>query len=243
MTGRDRFQRALAGEQVAFAPIVWARLPELVHQEHAEWWRSPALGQRLIADAAALAVADAMFVFVADEAIRCAVQAGELGDDAIDGLAVRPESASGLALVQCLREVAEHAVIAALPPPVVVRRALSGGDPEPAEDAFTDLAAGYLGAGADAIAVVGDDAGEVSDGVERAAKLGRLFGRPVLGICEEGGGGAVTGWVRDGAALGVVTGADGWAVFDRGVVITAGDVSSRWDAAALRAVGSARPSP
>ncbi len=238
MSGRERFRRALAGEAVAFAPIVWARLPELVHQQQADWWRNPGVGQRLIADAAALAMADAMFVFVADEAMRCAANAGEIGDDAIDALARGPAAVAGTELVACLREVAEHAVIAALAPPPALSRALAGDEPEPAQDAFTDLASGYLEAGADALAVVGQDAGEVTGGVERAARLGKLFGRPVLGLCEAAG--SVTGWTEAGAALGVVTDAAGWAAFDRGVVITDGDVSSRWDAAALRAVGSAR---
>ena len=239
LSGRDRFRRALTAEAVAFAPIVWARLPELVHQEHVEWWRRPELAQRLIADAAALAAADAMFVFVADEAVRCAVNAGQIGDDAIDALARSPATVSGAELVACLREVAEHAVIAALPPAPALSRALAGDEPEPAQDAFTDLAFSYLEAGADAIAVVGDDAGEVTDALARAAGLGKLFDRPVLAICSPEGS-AVTGWTDTGMALGVVTDAAGWPSFDRGVVITDGDVSSRWDAAALREVGIAR---
>jgi len=239
LSGRERFRRALGGDELAFAPIVWERLPALVHQEQADWWRRRVLAQRLIADAAALAVADAMFVFVADEAIRCAVEAGERGDDVIDALARGAASVAGTELVACLREVSAHAVIAALPPAPALRRTLSGEEPEAAEDAFTDLTSSYLDAGADAIAVVGDDAGEVAEGVRRAGKLGKLFDRPVLGLCVDGA--TVTGWAEDGTALGVVADAAGWAAVDRGVVITAGDVSSRWDAAALRAVGSARP--
>lgn len=220
-------------------PIVWERLPELIHQERADWWRYPALAQRLIADVAALAIADGMFVFAADEAIGCAMAAGQLGDDAVDALARSPESASGSELVACMREASGHAVIPALPPPAALRRSLSGDELEPAEDAFTDLASAYLEAGADAVAVNGGDAVEVADGVRRAAALGKLYGRPVLGLCQTGE--TTSGWTEHGAALGVVSETGGWPANDSGVVITPGDVSSRWDAARLRAVGSARP--
>ncbi|MGB8878161.1 MAG: hypothetical protein WCD11_17690, partial [Solirubrobacteraceae bacterium] len=76
MSGRQRFLDALARHGLAFAPIVWEALPVLVHQERADWWRDPTVGQRMIADAAALAAADAMFVFAADEAVRAALAVG-----------------------------------------------------------------------------------------------------------------------------------------------------------------------
>ena len=110
--------RPSAGEALAFAPILWEQLPALVHQERADWWQDPAVGQRLIADAAALAQADAMFVFVAAEAIDCAVSAGARGNDALDSLAQRPEIANGVELIRCLHDVATHGVIAAVPAPI-----------------------------------------------------------------------------------------------------------------------------
>jgi hypothetical protein len=193
----------------------------------------------LSADAAALAGADAMFVFAAQEAVRHAATAGTRGDRALDGLASTPEAARGVELVRSLRQVAQHGVIAAVPAPAELHRALEGEEREAAEDAFTDLVSAYLDAGADAVAVTGKRDDEVSAGLERAAGLGRLFGRPVVAICA--GNGDTAAWDERGAPLGVVSAAGDWPDPASGLVITPGDVSSRWDAARLRAVGTARP--
>ena len=75
---------------------MWERLPALVHQERADWWKDPTVGQRLIGDAAALAGADAMFVFVAAEAVRSAVAEGARGDAALDALASVRTHGTGL---------------------------------------------------------------------------------------------------------------------------------------------------
>jgi hypothetical protein len=241
MSRGERFRAALAGEALAFAPIVWEQLPELVRQPQAGWWRDATLGQRLIADAATLAQADAMFVFVAAEAIRSAALAGDVGDDAIDALAQSDAAVRGAALVSCLHEVtSSYAVIAAVPAPAVVVRELGGDEPEPAEDAFSDLALSYLQAGADALAVTGAEVDEVRAGVARAAQVGGLFGRPVLGMCLRDG--SVEGWVHGGAPLGVVSASGEWpAGVGRGLLVTRGDVGARWTADQLRAAGSARP--
>jgi len=239
LSGRSRFTRALEGDDLAFAPIVWERLPELVHQERADWWQDPAAGRRLISEVAALALADAMFVFVAAEAVRCAVGAGEVGDEALDSLARSHASAQGIELVACLRDVSQYAVIAALPAPARLQHEMSGKEIETAEDAFTDLVSSYLQAGADAIAVTGHDVQEVRAGLSRAARLGKLFSLPVLGICPDAD--AISAWDEHGLAFGVVPDTREWPAIDRGLVITASDVSTRWNAAQLRLVGSARP--
>jgi len=238
LSGRQRFLEALAGQGLAFAPIVWQALPALVHQERADWWRDPAVGQRLIADAAALAAADAMFVCAAEEAVRGALAAGERGDAALDALASTPAVSDGAALVRCLREVADHAVIAAVPAPEALQRALDGAEPEVAEDAFADLCSAYLEAGADALAIMGEEGGEVGAGVTRAARLASLYGRPVLGVAERDG--EVEAWDEHGEPLGVISPGGEWPKGASIVVITPGDVSTRWDAARLRAVGAAR---
>lgn len=239
MTPRDRFLAAVSGHALAFAPIVWEQLPALVRQERADWWQDPAAGQRLIADAAALAQADAMFVFVAAEAIESAVFDGALGNDALDTLVERPEIANGVELIRCLRDVADHAVIAAVPAPSGLQAAFAGAEIEAAEDALSDLASAFLDGGADALAVTAQRADDVAAGVRRAAQLGRLFGRPVLGVCTADG--VASGWTVDGSPLGVVSEAGIWPRMTAGVVITPGDVSGRWDAPSLRDVGGARP--
>jgi hypothetical protein len=239
LSGRDRFLGALAGEGLAFAPIVWARLPALVHQEQAGWWKDPTVAQRLIADAAALAGADAMFVCVAGEAVRSVVRSGATGDEALDGLASGDDALHGAELVRTLRAVAPHAVIAAVPAPAALQRELGAEEPDAAEDAFTDFVTSHLEAGADAVAVIGAEALEVTDGMDRAVRLAELFGRRLLGVCGEGE--ETKAWDEQGEPLGVITSEGDWPDRASGVVITPGDVSGRWDAVRLRAVGKARP--
>ena len=211
MTGRERFREAIAGRGAAFAPILWEQLPELVRQPQDGWWRDPTVARRLLADAAALALADAMFVCVG-------------ADEVVD---------SGVPLVSAVREVDSFAVVAAVPAPLDLMRSLGLAEIEDAEDEFSDLAVAYLGAGADAVAAVGGDREDVDGGVVRAARAGGLFGRPALGVCGE------QGWVDGGGELGVLS-ADGSWPDGPGVVITPGDVSGRWSAGQLHAVGSAR---
>jgi hypothetical protein len=239
LSGRDRFLAALAGEGLAFAPIVWDRLPALVHQERADWWQDPTVGQRLIADAAALAGADAMFVCAAAEAVRSAVATGLRGDAALDALASGEATRSGTELVRALRATAQHAVIAAVPAPGTLAQELSGEEADAAEDAFTDFVSSYLEAGADAVAVIGTDALEVNDGMDRAVRLVELFGRRLIAVCRDDGD--TKAWDAQGEALGVISCAGDWPDRPAGIVITPGDVSGRWDAALLRAVGMARP--
>jgi hypothetical protein len=238
LSPRERFLAALNGEAVAFAPIVWDRLPALVRQERADWWQDPSTGQRLIADAAGVAAADAMFVCVAREAVLAALAQGPGGDATLDSLSTLPEAERGIELVRVVREIAGHGVIAPVPAPTELQRALHGDEPEAAEDAFTDLVSAYLGAGADAIAVTGGECTEVAAGLERAAALGGLFGRPVVAICT---GHVTSAWDERGVPLGVISATGEWPAGASGVVITPGDVSARWDAARLRAVGTTRP--
>ena len=237
MSGGGRFGAALAGAATAFAPILWERLPELVHQPRAQWWRDATVAQRLIADAAALAGADAMFLFAAAEAVRETVESGHGGDDVIDALAAGEAAAAGAELAACLRAAGGCAVIAALPDPVALCRALHGEEAEAAEDAFTDLALSYLQAGVDALAVIGDGAEEIAAGVARGCRVAELFGTPVLGL--RVGPAEASGWVHDGPELGVLGDAGEWPGLGvRGVVVTPGDVSGRWDAQRLRAAGN-----
>jgi hypothetical protein len=239
MNAGGRVHPSLGGGGLAFAPLVWKRLPALVHQERDGWWRDPATGQRLIADAAALALADAMFVFVAAEAVHSAASDGLIGDGALDSLADTEAAARGFELVQCLHDVAQHATIAAVPAPAQLRVELGGEEIEAAEDAFSDLASAYLQRGADAVAVTGGTPDDVHAGVRRAVELARLYDRPVLGICL--GEADAIGWDQDGTPLGIISDAGEWPAGASGVVITPGDVSGRWGTDQLRAVGSSRP--
>ncbi len=239
MTSGGRLREALGGDGLAFAPLVWRRLPALVHQDRPGWWQDAATGQRLIADAAALALADAMFVFVAAEAVGSAASAGLSGDAALDSLGATEAATRGFELVQCLHDVARHAAIAAVPAPAQLQADLGGEEIEAAEDAFSDLASGYLRCGADALAVTGARSDDVRAGVSRAVELAKLYDRPVLGLCLDQDG--ASGWDQDGTPLGVISDAGAWPGGASGVVITPGDVSGRWGADQLRAVGRSRP--
>jgi hypothetical protein len=241
LTGRDRFLAALAGEGLAFAPIVWERLPALVHQERARWWQDPTVGQRLIADAAALAGADAMFVFAAAEVVRSAVAEGARGDAALDSLASLKDARHGPELVQALRATTQHAVIAAVPSPGTLQRELGSEEPDAAADAFTDFVTRFLEAGADAVAVTSTESLELNGAMDRAVRLVELFGRRLVAVLW-GEDGDAKAWDEQGEPLGVITSEGDWPDRASGVVITPGDVSARWDAARLRAVGNARPS-
>ena len=208
LSGRERLFEALAGAGTAFAPIVWERLPALVHQEQRGWWQDPTTGQRLIGDAAALAAADAMFVCAADEAVRAASARGLRGDGALDALGSTPEAKRGVELVRCLRGVAAHGVIAAVPPPASLQRAFGGEELEAAEDAFTDLVSAYLDAGADAVAVTGEAASDVRAGMRRASQLTALYGRAVLGVSVHAG--EASAWDEHGAPLAMISAAGEW---------------------------------
>lgn len=238
MTDAGRFRAALRGGGLGFAPLLWDQLPALVHQEREGWWQDAATGQRLIADAAALAVADAMFVFVAAEAVRGADLEGARGDEALDALAGMDAAARGFELVQCLHDVAPHATIAAVPAPAQLLADLGGEEIEAAEDAFSDLASAYLRCGADAVAVTGVREEDVRFGVARAVELAKLYDRPVLGVCL--GEVDAFGWDQNGTQLGVISNDGDWPVGASGVVITPGDVSGRWGPDRLHAVGSSR---
>jgi hypothetical protein len=234
----ESFRASLAAQATAFAPILWEHLPELVHQSGVEWWRDPNAARRLFADAAAIANADAMFVFAAQAALLDASAEKRVGDHAIDTLAQRPMVAAGAELIALLRAVHSFGVIAAVPAPSVLLRALDGHEPEAAEDAFADLIVSALDAGADAVAVTTTDTGELSDAVTRASRLAELFQAPVLGLRLDPTGAG--GFVRGGPELVVLSSDGAWPSEARGLVITPGDVSGRWDAEQLRAAGSHR---
>jgi hypothetical protein len=238
LTGRERFRLALEGRDVAFAPLVWERLAELVHHAAPDWWRDPVVGQRLLTDTAGLACADALFVVAAADAAASVAAAGARGDDALDELARSPDAQSGYELVATVRESRPFAIIAALPDAAWLQARFGAPEPEAAEDALSDLARGYLDAGADALAIIGGEDAAVRRAADRAGSTGDYYGRPVLAICRSAD--AVEAWLHTGGRCSVATISDAgeWPDLSAGLVLTAGDVGPTWDAARLHAVGS-----
>ena len=236
LIGRERFAAALGGDGVAFAPYVWERLPEFVHQPAADWWRDGTIARRLLVDAASLAGADAMVVDACGEALR-AVAAGGPGIDVLDGFADTDEARSAFALVGGARRVRAVRGGGASARPrdarPLARRTGSPVAEEVAEDALSDLARGCLEAGADALLVMGPDAATVGAAAARVAGVARYYGRPLLAVAD-----GAHGWVEGREAVEVrVLGDDGaWPSLSAGVVLTE-DVSTSWDAGRLAEVG------
>jgi hypothetical protein len=238
LTGRERFEAAAAGEALAFAPLLWDEVAELVHQPGDGWWRDPAAATRILVDAATLAGADALLVRALPTAVDELAAGGAQGDDALDGLAASAPVARAVALLERLAGSDSRAVVAVLPDAATLLRRMGAEDEYVAEDALIDLARAALEARADGLAVIGAEEAAVVPSGERAGGLAALFRRPVVSAVL--GGGA---WVEQRPEVPVgFLGEDGaWPAQDAGIVLTPGDVSGRWDVDALRAIGAARP--
>lgn len=234
LTGRERFSAALGGDGVAFAPYVWERLPEFVHQPAADWWRDANTARRLLVDAASLAGADAMVVDACGDALRAAAARGG-GIDELDRFAETEEARDAFAVLEVLEASVPFGAVARLPDLDMLAGSLGGGDPEAgevAEDALSDLARACLEARADALLVMGSGAEAVRMSAARVAGVAEYYGRPLLVAA------GPDAWVegRDGAEV-CVLGDDGaWPSLQAGVVLTE-DVSGRWDADRLAEVG------
>jgi hypothetical protein len=238
LTGRERLAGALGGEGVAFVPYVWERLAEFVHQAAENWWRDGTAARRLLLDAASLARADGMVVGACGDALRAVADAGSTGADALDRFANSDEAGRAFALVEVLGASVPFAAVAWLPDLDTLVRSLGGGDEEAeevAEDTLTDIARGFLEAGADAVLVMSDDGGAVRAAVARVAGVTQYYGRPLLGA------GPDEAWVegRDSVDVYVLTGDAEWPSAADGVVLTR-DVSATWDADRLAALGRSR---
>jgi hypothetical protein len=233
LSGRERFAAAVAGEGVAFAPYVWERLPQFVHQAADDWWRDGTIARRLLLDVASLAGADAMVVGACADALR-AVAANGSGADVLDSFADTEEARGAFAVVEVVVASTPFAAVAWLPDLETLAGMLGGaGDEaeEVAEDALSDLARGFLEAGADALLVMAPDAGAVRAAAGRVARVAEYYRRPLLAAAGS------DAWIEGREGVDVrVLGEDGlWPSPAAGVVLTE-DVSMTWDADRLAAV-------
>jgi hypothetical protein len=240
LTGREQFGRAAAGDGVAFVPYVWEELPQFVRQPVEGWRDDPTTARRLLQDAASLAAADGMVIGAGPDVVRRAAAAGETGPDALDDLARTEAARRGYELVEVLVASVPFAVVAALPDLATLEREHGGDDPEAteiAEDALTDFARGFLEAGADALAVIGDDPESVRATARRVHGVASYYGRPVVVACVSPG--EPGGWVEgeDGVTVAVVGDDSPPPDLASGILLTDGDVSTRWDADRLHALG------
>ena len=211
LTGSQRFREAIEGGGVAFAPILWERLRELVRQPQDGWWRDPTSGA------------------------GCWPMRRRWRWPTRCSCACRPTRV-------CPRGCAGGSRS---------RGRRVRGDRGASDSRRADAGAGQRGDRGRRGRVLGPRDRVLRGGRRRArrirrrtqlrsrrgrarrAEAGGLFGRPVLGVCGE------EGWIDGGGALGVVSVKGEWPA-GRGVVITPGDVSGRWSAEQLHAVGSAR---
>jgi hypothetical protein len=231
LTGRARFIAAVGGEGVAFAPYVWERLPQFVHQSADDWWRDGTTVRRLLLDVAGLAGADALVIGAIGDALRT-VAAGGAGVEVLDDFADSDEARAAFAVVAVLVESAPFAAVAWLPDLETLAATLAGDDEEAvevAEDAVCDLARGFLEAGADALLVMAPGEGAVRAAAQRVAGVAQYYGRPLLVAAGS------TAWVegRDGVVVHVLGDDAAWPA--AGIVLTE-DVSTTWDADRLAAV-------
>lgn len=227
-SGAGRLRGALSGtDEVAFAPLAWARLPEFLHAPQAgEFWLDVGTTQRLLGDAAGVCAADACVVPLLPRLgppPASPLPAGEI--------AARPEVAATTALLGRLAGVGAVGLVAGLPPLADLARLLPGAAREDVEDALTDLARGGLEAGAQAVCVRGAPGRDVAATVDAVAPLADYYGATALGVDGE------RGWAADDRCPVGVLGRDGrWPDLARGVVLTAGDVTDWWTAREVRAL-------
>src|SRR4051794_992016 len=217
LTGRERFEAAAAGRALAFEPLLWDDVAELVRQPAAGWWRDPGTATRILIDAATLAGADALLVPALPAAVDDAAGSGARCDGAPDGLAAAAPVRRAVAMLERLAASDSRAVVAVLPDVAALLRGMGGDDTYVAEDAFLDLARAALEAGVDGLAVLGADEAAVAPSGERAGGLAALFRRPVVGAVL---GGAA--WIeqRPEVPVGFLAGDGGWPEQDAGVVLT-----------------------
>ncbi|MHB1928682.1 MAG: hypothetical protein ACYDEN_03600 [Acidimicrobiales bacterium] len=231
MTGAARLGAALAGDGVvAFAPLAWGQLPQFVRVPAGDrFWNDPDLTCRMLTDAAGLCGADAVVV---------PLLPGSDPQGPVDATAVvdLPAVAAASAVIESLAGSDELGVLAELPDAAGLRRLIAGGDDLDVEDAASSLARAAFEAGAAGVAVRSPD--EVQPVFAAAAALADFYGGLAVGV---GGG-----WCRghpDSLPVAAV-GSDGaWPVLERGVVVTAGDLTEWWSAAELAALwpGTRRP--
>lgn len=207
MTPTSRLRQALAGENItAFAPLVWASLPEFVQSSApAEWWNDTGFCQRALSDAAAVCEADAMLVPILHEHVRAAVRqmTGPPEDIAAD-IAELPCVLQSLDIVQRLVAIGRVGVVALMPTMAELEATLSGCEIEDVEDALSNVARASLSRGADAVAVRGGDA-DVRVALKRLSGVAQYFGTHALGIT------AGRSWAADnGLDIGLVSDARPW---------------------------------
>ena len=235
LTGRERFAAALGGDGVAFAPYIWERLPEFVHQPAADWWRDANTARRRLLPTPPRSPARTRW-----SSTRAATPCGRPPPGAAASTSStaspRPRRrATRSRSWKCSTLRCRSGRWRGCRISTCSSVSLGGRDPEAgeaAEDALSDLARACLEARADALLVMGSDAEAVRVSAARVAGVAEYYGRPLLVAAGQ------DAWVegRDGAEV-CVLGDDGaWPPLQAGVVLTE-DVSGRWDADRLAEVG------
>jgi len=231
LNGRDRTRAVLAGgEQVAFAPLAWSRLPEFVHAPATgEFWLDVRLTQRMMTDAGHVCAADALTVpLLPSQRLPAGVSALTSPPDEVAGL---PDVLAAISLVGRLAATGAVGQIAELPTLGQLAELLPAAAAEDTEDALSDLARAGLEAGADAVAVRGTDGADVRRTVDAIASLAAFYGAPALGVDGE------RCWAAgDSCPVGLLGPAGDWPPLARGLVLTSGDITQWWNPAEVRAL-------
>jgi len=233
LTGRARLETALTGgDCVAFAPLVWARLPEFVRSSVVpEFWLDIATTQRMLGDAASVCLADALAVPL----LPRLGPAGAITAPSPDEIAELEEVAASAALLGRLRAIGEVGLVAEFPGLGELARMFPGASDLDLEDALNDLVRIGLEAGAQAAVVrvpVGED---LTRSLAAVAPVAGYYFASVLGV-----DGERASAFHDSCQVALLGHDGSWPELSRGVVLSAGDVTEWWTPDDMRAVLAGR---
>jgi len=230
LTGRERTRAVLAGGGgMVFAPLAWSGLPAFVHAPvTGEFWLDPGVTQRMLGDAAVVCAADALAVPLLPRLRSPGAHAAPGHPDDVAGL---PDVLAVTSLVGRLAATGAVGQVGELPTLGQLGRLLPGAAAEDTEDALSDLARAALEAGADAVAVRGEDHEDVRRTVDAIASLAGFYGAPTLGVAGE------RAWAADDSLpVGVLRPGGSWPGLPRGLILTSGDITGWGSAADVRAL-------
>jgi hypothetical protein len=234
LTGPAQLGAALKGADcVAFAPLVWSRLPEFVRSPSgAEFWRDLGATQRMLGDATRVCHADAITVPLLP---RLGSGVGRSAAATCSEFAGLAEVAAAAALLDRLHAIGEAGLVAQLPTLADLARLFPEEADEDREDALNDLVRIGLEAGAQVVVVRASNDGELSGSLEAVAPLATYYCSTLLGV-----DGQRASAFNDSCQVAVLDRGGRWPELSSGVVLTVGDLTEWWTPDDLRTVLSGR---
>ena len=230
MSGRSRTQAALCGgDDVVFAPLLWAALPAFVHATaEAKFWLDAAATHRMLMDASQVC---------ASEAVLVPIWPGGPGRDQVghpDDVVALAAVGAAVDIIGRIAAVGDIGSVAMLPMLSELAGLFPNAPVEDLEDCLTDLTRAALEGGADAVVVRGASE-QVGDTLDAVSGLAAFYGSVALGVAADHGWAAA-----DACPVAVLSRDSGWPSASRGIVLTAGDLTEWWTPDDVRAVVRSR---